>query len=318
GNHRMLKSGHHPAKFYEEMWATILRGGVWSGEIVNRRKDGSEYDAHLTTGPVRDRQGKLEGFVSIQRDITDRKRAAMELERSNIELERKNKEMEQFVYTVSHDLKSPLVTIQGFAGHMARDMKDGRSDRIEGYLQRIHKSSVRMARLIDDLLDLSRIGRITHATEPVDLNVLIRELEERHEDHLQSQRITLDGMPLILADRERIAEVFDNLLTNAIKYGCDGEDARIKIGAVEETGEIRIFVRDHGPGIPPEYHDTVFQLFHRLDQSAEGTGVGLSIVKRIVEVHGGRVWIESECAEGATFWVALPRKRARVEDAVVV
>lgn len=321
GNHRMLKSGHHPVELYEEMWASILRGEVWSHEIVNRRKDGIEYDAILTTGPVRDRQGKLEGFVAIQRDITDRKRAAVALERSNVELERKNKEMEQFVYTVSHDLKSPLVTIQGFAGHMARDIQEGRSDRIDGYLQRIHKSSIRMARLIDDLLDLSRIGRIAQELEPVDLSVLMREIEERHEDPLQAQQIVLhvqEEMPTVLADRERISEVFDNLLTNAIKYGCNGEGARIEIGAIGEAGEIRIFVRDHGPGIPPEYHDTVFQLFHRLDQNAEGTGVGLSIAKRIVEVHGGRVWVESESGAGATFWVALPKKRSRVEDIVGV
>ncbi len=319
GNHRMLKSGQHPVELYEEMWAAILRGEVWSHEIVNRRKDGVEYDALLTTGPVRDRKGKLEGFVAIQRDITDRKRAAVALEQSNVELERKNKEMEQFVYTVSHDLKSPLVTIQGFAGHMARDMKEGRSDRIDGYLQRIHKSSIRMARLIDDLLDLSRIGRITQKLEPVSLSVLIREIEERHEEPLQVRQIALhvqEEMPTVLADKERISEVFDNLLTNAIKYGCNGEGARIEIGAVGEAGEIHIFVRDHGPGIPPEYHDTVFQLFHRLDQNAEGTGVGLSIVKRIVEVHGGRVWVESESGAGATFWVALPKKRSRIKDTV--
>ena len=252
-------------------------------------------------------------------DITDSKRAADELNLRNTELAIKNAEMEQFAYTVSHDLKSPLVTIEGFARHLKQDIVRGRTDRLIDHLDRIQRATERMTQLIDELLDLSRIGRLLSETKPVALGELIERIRSEHEDQLSERGVTLTvqpDLPVIEGDEERIAQVFDNLLGNAFKYGCAGNDPVIEIGAEEVDSEVRVFVRDWGPGIAPEYHSRIFELFQRVATDKGGTGIGLAIVKRILEVHRGRVWIESEMGAGATFWVAFPKLGVAAEVGV--
>jgi signal transduction histidine kinase len=252
-------------------------------------------------------------------DFTDRMRLDQRrqtadeeaLARTVEELARTNTEIEQFVYTVSHDLKSPLVTIQGFAGHIAQYVAEGHLDRLPDFIGRITDAASHMTQIIDDLLDLCRIGRVVSPAESVPMTELIRRIAEQHESQLTERGVILDiqeSMPTIAVEKAGIEQVFDNLLVNALTHGCDTAEPRVAVGARVDGDEIRFFVRDNGQGIPPEYHDRIFGLFQRLKADNKGTGVGLAIVKRLVEAHGGRTWVESEAGQGATFWVALPKE----------
>lgn len=240
-------------------------------------------------------------LVAIE-DATER----IEAER---ELSLRNEEMEQFTHTVSHDLKSPLVTINGFIGLLEAHLASGQQDKVQHAIDRIRRGADRMSRLIDDLLELSRIGRVRGELVPVDMTALVHQVSGGMELRLARLGCTLDvhpDMPIVRADEDRMADVFENLLANALKYGCDAMGKKIQVGAESVGGEIRYFVRDEGPGIAPEYQERIFGLFQRLHSDQEGTGVGLAIVAKVMNVHNGRAWVESEPGNGATFWIAFP------------
>jgi signal transduction histidine kinase len=235
----------------------------------------------------------------------------LELARANAALDHKRQEMEQLLYTVSHDLKSPLVTIQGFLGYLTRDANDARLDRLVDHSRRIQKAADRMVRLIDDLLKFSRIGRVVIATSCVNLAELVREVVASHAAEVAQRGISVTiqaDLPVIRGDKDRIYQVFDNLFVNAIKYGCGAAEPRIEIGARWDGAEVHAFVKDNGKGIAPDFHEKIFELFQRLDQEGDGVGVGLAIVKKVVQVHGGRVWVDSRAGEGATFWLVFPTR----------
>lgn len=249
------------------------------------------------------------GVAITTRDITSRKRVEADLNDVNARLRTKNEELEQFVYTVSHDLKSPLVTISGFIGHIIRDADVQRWDRVRTFAERISTATTRLCLTIDDLLELSRIGRVTHQSSVVDVHRLVTGLSEDYAERLASVGAELEvqcGMPLVMADPIQIGEVFDNLIGNALKYACTKPGGRIAVGCVRCEEELRFFVRDNGPGVPAVYHERIFGLFQRLDSSSPGTGVGLAIVRKIAGLNGGRAWVESTPPDGATFWFSLP------------
>lgn len=255
------------------------------------------------------------GVAVTSRDITAQRDADESLRALNAKLEEKNAELEQFVYTVSHDLKSPLVTIGGFLGHLRRDLDSGDGARLQSHAQRIDTAVTRMRETIDDLLELSRIGRDPGHSRVVDVRLLATELAQEYADRLAASRARLviqPGLPLLVIDDRRLRELLDNLLSNALKYACNTPGRMIDIGCVRPPvndagqGEVRLFVRDDGPGIDPAYHERIFGLFQRLDNSREGTGVGLAIVRRLMGLYGGRAWVESSPGEGATFYLAFP------------
>ena len=236
---------------------------------------------------------------------------------TNRALERKNQEMEQFVYTVSHDLKSPLVTMKGFVGVLKEDLGTEENDLVMDSVRRIENAACHMSRLIEDLLKLSRAGRRRGKTEPVDVSLLVHELIANSQAYLEGLGTTLeihDEMPEIVADRAALSRVFENLLNNAIKYGCQGPQSKMTVGSETLDDEVRFFVKDNGPGIAPEYHKKIFGLFQRLDSDQDGTGVGLAIVEKIMQVHNGRVWVESSPGKGATFWLSFDTAREAVSD----
>jgi PAS domain S-box-containing protein len=268
---------------------------------------------------VRDQGGRPLKLVGISWDVTEAKQAQEQIRQYATELERKNREMEQFVYSVSHDLKSPLVTCKGFTGILKEDLADGRIDEAMNSAERVERATQHMGRLIEDLLQLSRVGRVTSKSETVQVSALVSELAE--ELRLASKpgvRLEIEpDMPDILTDPLAVSRLFQNLLANALQYGCAGPEPRIEVGSLIAGGEVRYFVRDNGPGIAPEYHEKVFGLFQRLEANQGGTGIGLAIVSKIMEVHGGRVWIESAPGEGATFWLGFPSQiLARAEPAL--
>jgi len=272
---------------------------------------------------------RLEGkwnAICIARDTTKRKRAEEERESLIAELEAKNAELERFTYTVSHDLRSPLITIQGFLGFVEQAAIAGNVERVQADIARISNTTDKMQQLLDELLELSRIGRLVNPPQEVPFGDLAREAVSLVTGRLAQRGVEVDIAPDLLAadgptiygDRPRLREVLQNLVDNASKFMGDQPHPRVEIGMRRDGEERAFFVRDNGIGIDPRYHDKVFGLFDKLDQEAEGSGVGLSIVKRIVEVHGGRIWVESEgTGRGSVFCFTLPptgsRKAARSE-----
>jgi PAS domain S-box-containing protein len=236
-----------------------------------------------------------------------------ELEQRKIligELESKNEELERFTYTVSHDLKSPLVTISGFLGYLEQDASTGNIERLREDTQRIYEAVAKMQRLLNELLELSRIGRMMNAPQKLSLDDLIHESMDIVHGRLEERGITVQiqpNLPTVYGDKPRLVEVLQNLLDNSAKYMGKQLDPLIEIGQRgEEDGKIIFYIKDNGIGIAPEHHERIFGLFNKLDVKSEGTGVGLALVKRIIEVHGGRIWVESEAGEGSTLLFTLP------------
>lgn len=225
------------------------------------------------------------------------------------ELETKNAELERFTYTVSHDLKSPLFTIRGFLGYLEQDALAGNRERMKSDVQRITDATEKMQQLLNDLLELSRIGRLMNETVDIPFGELAREAVELVHGRIMESGVAVHidaDMPTVHGDRQRLLEVVQNLVDNAAKFMGDQPDPRIEIGwEGEEDGKPILYVRDNGMGIPPEHHERIFGLFNKLDVKVDGTGIGLALVKRIVEVHGGRIWVQSEAGKGSTFLFTL-------------
>lgn len=301
-----LRSAHEAglARYLETGEGPALNQNL---ELIAVRRDGVEFPVELTITPSKGAEGWQ--FNAFVRDITDRQERETKIARINEELRQKNEEMTQFVYTVSHDLKSPLLTCRGFASHLRQDLEHGRTDRLLPSIERIERASQRMSQLIEDLLELSRIGIVQGAVEVVDVNRLVESLAQELSARLQdvgAQLAIQKNLPPVRAEPGRIAQLFENLLGNAIKYGCRGDSPRIEVGAEIVDGSSRFFVKDDGPGIAAEHHRDVFGLFRRLESDQEGTGVGLAVVARIMDLQGGKAWVESEPGHGATFWVSFP------------
>jgi PAS domain S-box-containing protein len=226
------------------------------------------------------------------------------------ELESKNAELERFTYTVSHDLKSPLVTITGFLGYLEKDALSGDQAKVRSTVGRITNAAQKMQSLLNDLLELSRIGRIMNIPEPIAFEEVVREAVERVRGRLDATKTEIkiqEKLPIVYCDRIRLVEVMQNLIDNAAKYANPQFIPCIEIGAKQDNeGQTILFVRDNGVGINPQFHERIFGLFNKLDTRTEGTGIGLTLVKRIIEVHGGQIWVESELGQGATFYFTLP------------
>ncbi|MEM7587438.1 MAG: ATP-binding protein, partial [Acidobacteriota bacterium] len=269
----------------------------------------------LRTRAIRDHNRALQAEIAERHRVeAERATLMVAMEEKHSELEAQNAELERFTYTVSHDLKSPLVTIQGFVGLLAKDARAGNLERMETDISRIKQAAGMMKRLLDELLELSRIGRIANPSETVGLSEVARCAVSQLPAKLGSRSVTLrvaDDMPEVVVDRLRLQEVFQNLVENALKFMGDQAAPRIEVDARRQGEEVLCWVRDNGIGIDPRYHERVFGLFERLEghrsgQPIEGTGVGLALVKRIVEVHGGRVWIESPGPDrGSTFFFTI-------------
>jgi signal transduction histidine kinase len=258
------------------------------------------------------------------REVSERRRAEEALRENEKKLESllaqlaaKNVELESFVYTVSHDLKTPIVTIEGFIGAFKEDFGDILSQDGEKYLKYMSDAARKMELLINDLLDLSRIGRLTEKKTEFPFADLVEDATKTLQPQIEARGIAVniqEALPVIYGERRRLGEVVDNLLANAVKYiGKDNPSPRIDIGVEEQDGQKAFFVRDNGIGIEERYFDKIFQIFQRLPSSkliGEGTGIGLTIVKRIIEHHGGKVWLSSEPGKGSTFFFTLKDKEA--------
>jgi PAS domain S-box-containing protein len=295
-------------------------------EVAARRKDGSVFPMELGVNEM-----ELDGqrmFVGTIRDISERAAAEQEIRLHVNALQRSNQELDDFAYIASHDLKEPLRGLSHNARFLMEDFGDQIGEAGQRRLARMTYLCQRMERLVDDLLYFSRLGRQHLAIKPTDLNAVIHDIETMMETSLQEAHARIlipQPLPVITCDQPRVTELFRNLITNAVKYN-DKPEKHITIGHARQSGRDIFFVRDNGIGIPPRYHQEVFRIFRRLndeDDEVKGTGVGLTFVKKIVERHNGRIWIDSEPGQGSIFYFTLTgdkeetaheRDRAHIAD----
>ncbi len=275
-------------------------------EEIQHDSTGREYWVETIKTPIRNARGEIIGTTGIAREITERKRAEIEREKLITELEAKNAELERFTYTVSHDLKSPLVTITGFLSYLEKDARAGNFDKFKNDLQRIQQAAEKMQTLLKDLLELSRIGRIMNEPVETSFGEIVREALAAVEGQIKKRNIRVefaDEGYTIRGDRTRLIEVMQNLIDNAAKFMGDQPKPRIRIGALrDENNNPTFYVQDNGIGIEPQFNERIFGLFNKLDANTPGSGIGLTLVKRIIEVHGGKIWVKSRTGEGSTFY----------------
>jgi PAS domain S-box-containing protein len=237
-------------------------------------------------------------------DITERKRAE-EI------LRKKNADIEQFLYTVSHDLRSPLVTVKTFMGYLEKDITDGNQEHLTQDIQFIHGAADKMKLMLDELLELSRIGRVESPMVRVSLRDVLAETVAILAGIISERKVDIsrpDTDLMLSGDHPRLCQIWQNLIENAIKYSRDGRIPRIELGVRQMGGETVFFVRDNGIGIDPQFHSKIFGIFEKLDPKSPGAGLGLSMVMRIVEKFGGRIWVESEGIDkGSCFFFTLPQ-----------
>jgi PAS domain S-box-containing protein len=242
-------------------------------------------------------------LATVFEDITRRKR-------DEEELRQKTEEMERFVYTISHDLKSPLVTIQAFLRFLEQDLQKSDETRVRSDLEHMRNATTRMSRLLEELLELSRIGRKVHPQERVPLQELVGEALDMVAGRIAERGVNVEVTPdpiSLMGDRMRLVEVFQNLIDNAAKFTGEQSSPTVRIGAEESQDGLILYVKDNGMGIDPRHLGKIFGLFEKLEAGSEGTGVGLALVKRIIETHSGSIWVESGgLGKGVTFYFTLP------------
>lgn len=281
-------------------------------EVQGQRSDGSTFPMWLSVAEVEVSPGERRCFVGIVRDISADKAAQVAREELIVELESKNAELERFTYTVSHDLKSPLITIKGFLGMVERDLATGRGDRVGRDLGRIGAAADRMKELLDELLELSRVGRLVNPPEAVRFATIVEDALALLSGPIRERGVHVDvdvGEVQVFGDRLRLVEVVQNLIDNAVKFSRGVAEPRVEVRCVSAAADasLTFVVRDNGEGIEAAYVRKVFGLFEQLDPNRPGTGVGLALVKRIIEVHGGRIWLESAgLGHGCAFFFTLP------------
>ena len=281
------------------------------GPAVDASKPEKNRWVSTTKVPLRNDLGEITGFVGLGQDITERKQQEEALQRSSKELQERNDELARFTYTASHDLKSPLVTVKAFLGYLEQDTLKQDAEAIQKDRQYIYSAVDKMSRLLDELLDLARVGRKMNPPEEMPLQEVVKDALDMVAGGIMQKGVdvVVTKEPILLCgDRMRLVEVFQNLVDNAIKFMGDQPNPRVEIGVEKPGAETMFFVRDNGIGIIPRFLPKVFGLFEKYDPGTKGSGIGLALVKRIVEVHGGKIWVESEgLGKGTTFRFTLAK-----------
>ena len=278
-------------------------------ETVRIAKDGRKIDVSLTVSPIRNAAGQIVGASKIVRDITARKKAEEALARQSEELARSNVELERFAYVASHDLQEPMRTVQSFAGLLIRRHGEHLKGEAQEFLQFVTQGVQRMQALINDLLAYSRVNSQGAAFARADCNQIMAKVLENLRASIDAEQahIMVDALPTVLGDATQLGQVFQNLLGNALKFRGK-EPPRIRVAAERKAGQWVFSVSDNGIGIEAQYFERIFIIFQRLHTIEEygGTGIGLAICKKIVERHGGRIWLESKPGQGSTFFFSVP------------
>jgi PAS domain S-box-containing protein len=325
-NLRILRAGNQPASFYKDLWATILAGTEWRGELCNRKKSGEIYWELASISPIRNESGEITHFVAVKEDITERKHAAWELEQAKRDAEAASQTKSDFLANMSHELRTPLNAVIGFSEVLSDGMFGDLNERQQQYVRNIEQSGRHLLALINDILDLSKVeaGKMNLEPGDVDLSRLIFEslifVQERAHKHGIEIRTDLTDEAqavVVTADERKVKQVMFNLLSNATKFTPDGGSIRVTADVTD--GDVRVSVADTGIGIRPEDLLRVFEEFEQIDSSyartQKGTGLGLALAERLIGMHGGRIWAESDGeGKGSTFTFTLPLRHGGDEE----
>ena len=300
---RLFASGETPREVYDQMWTVLNEGQQWSGELLNRRKDGTLYWDAMVISPVMDTLGEVVHYVAIREDITEMREMREKITRANAELE-------QFAYVASHDLRQPLRMVTSYLGLIDKRLGESFDADLRKYFDYALNGAKRMDAMILDLLDYSRTGQNAQYAD-VSLAIAVRHALTNLSAtfaEIGPEIIVADGLPTIKGNLSELIRVFQNLLDNAVKYRVPGQRPQVQIGW-NRQGKMHCFwVKDNGIGIDSESHDRAFMVFQRLvpKSAYDGTGIGLAVTKKIIEQHGGHIWIESKLEHGSTFFFTLP------------
>lgn len=308
----------HSPEVQEHLKQSVQRAADGQGICFHTTHVGGAGDlksVHFSVKPAMDEQGIVFGLIAEGRDMTEQIQAQREKEISLSELEKRNAELERVAYTVSHDLRNPVVTIKGFLGLAEEHLRKSDVQRASLAMQRIDSAAERMDSLLKDLVELFRVGRVDNPPEAVDFADLVRDASaDLAQDFAPCHGSVQIGsvMPVAWVDRERFQEVFHNLLTNAARFAAPDRPLQVFVDAEKKDLVWIVSVRDNGIGIRPEYLEKIFQLFQQLSLNGQGTGVGLTLVRRIVEHHGGKIWAESQGeGHGTVFSFTIPVRLTR-------
>ncbi len=307
--YELIRTDHHPAEFYEDLWATASNGNIWQGEILNLSKSGEKHWFHLTIVPFKSSEGVIFQYLTLAKNISLEKKAEQLNSQYLKELKSKNTELEEFSYIASHDLQEPLRTLTNYSGLFVRKYQDILDKQGIELLEFISSATLRMQTLIRDILDYSRIGKekskveidvqkvVEHVVQ--DLSVLI--------NNSQTEIQINNSLPKIYGYETEIRLVFQNLIANSIKFKNINKKPYLEIEYNEGLHNHRFSVSDNGIGIDPNYKDKIFQIFQRLHkQSAySGTGIGLAHCKKIIERHQGEIWFEPNSNQGTIFYFTI-------------
>lgn len=307
--------GDEPVFSDEDLNHLVCLGSIRNIEKNIHQKNNTIKPVLFSASSMKDKEDNISAFICIARDITEQKAAEKKLMEHSDSLEKVNKELDQFAYVVSHDLKAPLRAITNLSQWIEEDLGDNLPDEVKSNMSLLRGRVARMQSLIEGILSYSKVGRTEVKNESVDVEKLINDILSMVGVPESFKIIKETAFPVISADRVRLEQVFANLISNAIKYH-DKSSGNIVLGCKKNINEYEFSVADDGPGIPEEYHEKIFVIFQTLEarDKKESTGVGLSIVKKIIEENGGSIRVESASGRGAKFVFTWPELSDRVQE----
>lgn len=316
----ILYGKHTDPEVRQHLVTAIRQHQPFSGELLKYKKDGTPFWTQITMTPITTEDDSGENkFIFIESDITPRKVAEEKMNLYLRSLEKTNSELDKFAYVVSHDLKAPLRAIGNLTGWIEEDMQGQLPDELRGHFNTIKGRVVRMEGLINGILDYTKAAKNRGELLSFSSDELVRETIDLIGPPPAAVIHVRGNLPVMKAQRVKLQQIFLNLIHNAIRYN-DKEDVLVEIGCEDQEKEWSFFVRDNGPGIEPRYHQKIFVIFQTLNarDEVESCGVGLAIVKRIIEQEGGRIWVESDKGKGATFRFTWPKVRTDSADQLLL
>jgi hypothetical protein len=317
-NPRIFSSGNKTKSEYKILWHTITKGKIWEGEFQNKKKNGELFWEATNISPVTDNSGKITHYLAIRRDITEQKRMTQELIAAKEHAEESDRLKSSFLANMSHEIRTPLNSIIGFSELLGDDYFD--QDQKKEFILNIIINGNNLLNIISDIIDISKIeaGQITIRKMEIQVKKILEEIRAQYVTRTEEKSLTFrsncycneSGSDVfVLADPERLRQIFNNLISNALKFTSEGY---IEIGCWSESDWVEFYVKDTGIGIPSEFHAVIFDHFRQVESERTrtygGNGLGLAITKNLVELMGGKIWVESEKGKGSTFYFSLPIK----------